>query len=43
MKAALNLLGHDVGGPRLPLVELNSDEVAVVRSALESQGLLERV
>ena len=38
MKAALKLLGRDVGRPRLPLVELNSDEVAVLRSALESQG-----
>jgi 4-hydroxy-tetrahydrodipicolinate synthase len=43
VKASLKLLGHDVGGPRLPLVEPNPDEVAVLRSALESQGLLERV
>lgn len=43
VKASLQLLGRDVGGPRLPLVEPNSDELAVLRSALESQGLLERV
>lgn len=43
VKASLKLLGRDVGQPRLPLVEPNPDEVAVLRSALESQGLLERV
>ena len=43
VKASLKLLGRDVGPPRLPLVEPNPDEVAVLRSALESQGLLERV
>jgi 4-hydroxy-tetrahydrodipicolinate synthase len=43
VKASLKLLGRDVGAPRLPLVEPNPDEVAVLRSALESQGLLERV
>ena len=40
IKAALNLLGQDVGGLRLPLVEASSDEVAVVRAELERQGLL---
>ena len=29
MKAALKLLGHDVGPPRLPLVEPDADEVEV--------------
>ncbi len=43
MKAALKLLGHDTGRPRLPLVEPDADEVEVIRAALESQGLLERV
>jgi 4-hydroxy-tetrahydrodipicolinate synthase len=42
-KAALNLLGHDVGGVRLPMVEASSEELAAIRGALESQGLLERV
>jgi 4-hydroxy-tetrahydrodipicolinate synthase len=40
IKAALNLLGHDVGGHRLPLVPPTDDEVARVRSALERLGLL---
>lgn len=42
-KAALNMLGHDVGGTRLPIVDLSEEEHAVVRGALEAQGLLERV
>ena len=40
VKTALNLLGHDVGGVRLPLVEADESELAVIRSALERQGLL---
>jgi 4-hydroxy-tetrahydrodipicolinate synthase len=40
VKAALNLLGHDVGGLRLPMVPCNEDEVTVVRAALEAHGLL---
>jgi 4-hydroxy-tetrahydrodipicolinate synthase len=40
IKAALNLLGHDVGGLRLPLVEATEDEVAQVRSCLERLGAL---
>jgi 4-hydroxy-tetrahydrodipicolinate synthase len=40
IKAALNLLGHDVGGLRLPLVEANEDEVAQVRGCLERLGAL---
>jgi len=39
VKAALNLLGHEVGGVRLPLVEATDEEVAVVRTALEGVGL----
>jgi len=41
IKAALNLLGHEVGGLRLPLVEANEDEVAQVRACLERLSLLE--
>jgi 4-hydroxy-tetrahydrodipicolinate synthase len=41
IKAALNLLGHDVGGLRLPLVEANEDELAQVRGCLERLKLLE--
>ena len=39
IKAALNLLGHDVGGLRLPLVEATDDEIAAVRGCLERLGL----
>ncbi len=39
VKAALNLLGHDVGGLRLPLVEANDEERAAIRSALDQVGI----
>jgi 4-hydroxy-tetrahydrodipicolinate synthase len=39
-KAALNMLGHNVGGLRLPLVEATEDESAAVRAMLERHGLL---
>jgi 4-hydroxy-tetrahydrodipicolinate synthase len=41
MKAALNMLGHDVGGLRLPLVEASEEEKAQIRSCLEQLKLLE--
>jgi 4-hydroxy-tetrahydrodipicolinate synthase len=41
IKAALNLLGHEVGGLRLPLVEADEDERAAVRGCLERLGLLQ--
>jgi 4-hydroxy-tetrahydrodipicolinate synthase len=40
IKCALNLLGHDVGGLRLPLVEETGAEREAVRSCLERLGLL---
>jgi 4-hydroxy-tetrahydrodipicolinate synthase len=40
IKAALNLLGHQVGGLRLPLVEASDDEIARVRGCLERLGVL---
>jgi 4-hydroxy-tetrahydrodipicolinate synthase len=40
IKAALNLLGHDVGGLRLPLVEATEPEIEAVRETLERAGLL---
>ncbi len=43
VKAALNLLGHEVGGLRLPLVEATEDEIAQVRACLERLGLLSAV
>jgi 4-hydroxy-tetrahydrodipicolinate synthase len=40
IKAALNLLGHEVGGHRLPLVEATGEEREQVRDCLERLGLL---
>jgi 4-hydroxy-tetrahydrodipicolinate synthase len=40
VKAALNFLGHDAGGLRLPLIEATEEEAEVVREALERAGLL---
>jgi 4-hydroxy-tetrahydrodipicolinate synthase len=40
LKAALNMLGIAVGAPRLPLVEANESESAIVRKALTDCGLL---
>jgi 4-hydroxy-tetrahydrodipicolinate synthase len=42
IKAALNLLGQDVGGLRLPLVEASEDERAQIRDCLERLGVLEQ-
>jgi 4-hydroxy-tetrahydrodipicolinate synthase len=39
-KAALAMLGHDVGGTRLPIVEVDDAERAHVRDALSRHGLL---
>ena len=43
IKAALNLVGHDVGGLRLPLVEADEAELDVIREALERHNLLAAV
>ena len=43
VKAGLKLIGQEVGGVRLPLVECNDDEVAVLRGVLERRGLLSAV
>jgi 4-hydroxy-tetrahydrodipicolinate synthase len=43
VKAALNMLGVQVGEPRLPLVAVSEDEAAVVRGVLERHGLLSAV
>ena len=40
IKAAVNLLGHEVGGYRLPMVEPTEQELEQVRSCLERAGLL---
>ncbi|HEY1712697.1 MAG TPA: 4-hydroxy-tetrahydrodipicolinate synthase [Solirubrobacteraceae bacterium] len=39
-KAALNMIGVPAGKPRLPYVELDADEQAVVRAMLERHGML---
>jgi 4-hydroxy-tetrahydrodipicolinate synthase len=43
VKAALNMIGVEVGGLRLPMVELSEEEKAEVRAALERHGLLSAV
>jgi len=40
IKAALRLLGHRVGGVRLPLMDVSTGELARVRDCLERLGLL---
>jgi 4-hydroxy-tetrahydrodipicolinate synthase len=40
VKAALNLLGLDVGRPRLPYVEPDEQETATLREMLERHGML---
>ncbi len=42
-KAALNLLGHRVGGLRLPMVEADDAELEAVRAMLVRHGLLGHV
>jgi 4-hydroxy-tetrahydrodipicolinate synthase len=42
-KAALNLLGHPVGGLRLPMVEADEAETEAVRAMLVRHGLLEQL
>lgn len=43
VKAALNMIGLDAGGLRLPMVECNEEEASVVREALERHNLLTAV
>jgi 4-hydroxy-tetrahydrodipicolinate synthase len=43
IKAALNLLGREVGGVRLPLVEADEAQRAQIRDCLERLGLLQPV
>jgi 4-hydroxy-tetrahydrodipicolinate synthase len=40
VKAAMNMLGHDVGGLRLPLLAATEAEQAAVRAGLEQAGVL---
>jgi 4-hydroxy-tetrahydrodipicolinate synthase len=41
IKAALNLLGHELGGYRLPMVDPTEQELDQVRSCLERAGMLQ--
>jgi 4-hydroxy-tetrahydrodipicolinate synthase len=43
VKTALRMLGHDVGGFRLPMVEASSDEAEEIRVVLDRHGLLSAV
>ena len=43
IKRALQLLGHDVGGLRLPLVEADEIETEQIRDCLQRLGLLQAV
>jgi 4-hydroxy-tetrahydrodipicolinate synthase len=40
IKTALNLLGHDLGGFRLPMVDATDDEIEQIRGCLERGGVL---
>jgi 4-hydroxy-tetrahydrodipicolinate synthase len=42
-KAALNILGHNAGGLRLPLVQATGEETAQVEAMLQRHGLLNGV
>ena len=43
IKRALQLLGHEVGGLRLPLVEADEIETEQIRDCLQRLGLLQAV
>ena len=43
VKAAMNLLGHDAGTLRPPMVDASDEETAAVRAMLERHGLLAAV
>jgi 4-hydroxy-tetrahydrodipicolinate synthase len=40
IKAALNLLGHELGGHRLPMVDASETELDEIRGCLERSGVL---
>jgi 4-hydroxy-tetrahydrodipicolinate synthase len=43
VKTAMGMLGHRVGGFRLPMIEASEDEQSAIRGALEQHGLLSAV
>jgi 4-hydroxy-tetrahydrodipicolinate synthase len=42
IKAAMNMLGHNVGGLRLPMVAATDEEQGHLRKMMEAMGLLQR-
>jgi 4-hydroxy-tetrahydrodipicolinate synthase len=40
LKAALDMVGHPVGSPRLPLVSATDDERARIHEVLQKSGLV---
>ena len=40
VKKSLQLLGHEVGGLRLPMVEADAEQTAQIKAVLDSSGLL---
>ena len=43
VKTAMRMLGHEVGGFRLPLVEASEEEAEEIRIVLDRHGLLSAV
>ena len=43
IKAAVNMIGLNAGGLRLPMVEADDDEKAEIHAVLERMGLLSKV
>jgi 4-hydroxy-tetrahydrodipicolinate synthase len=43
IKTALNMLGHELGGFRLPMVDASDEESAQIRACLERSGILQPV
>ena len=43
VKAAMGILGHEVGVPRLPLVDATDAQKAELRAVLERAGVLQAV
>jgi 4-hydroxy-tetrahydrodipicolinate synthase len=43
VKTAMRMLGHDVGGFRLPMVEASDEESEEIRVILDRHGLLSAV
>jgi 4-hydroxy-tetrahydrodipicolinate synthase len=43
IKTAVRMMGHDVGGFRLPMVEASEDETEEIRIVLDRHGLLSAV